>query len=218
MGIFKDPDGAEFCIWQGNTHHGIPPISENYLVHGFPCWFELNARNAEVCRNFYCNVFGYEYFTKKYDENIEYTVFLKEDEQVCGMIQMSPEWRNADPHWMVYFQVDDIEQTCNMGEKQLGGSVCIPPTALVGMKDRIAMLSDPCGLSFSVMSQIQIDKKEWILDNINLRSEISTLNMKLTRYQNKIKKLKEILNTIDDDEEQSKKIIKKKINQHQYKR
>jgi len=202
MGVFKDAEGADFCIWQGKNHYGIPPHGENnYLTHGFPCWYELNCKNVEVARNFYCNVFGWDYFAKDFGPMV-YTCFFKGEEQVGGMVQMTSQWPGDLPsHWMTYFTVDNIDETV-IKVKELGGTVCTMPTLIDGMNDRMAMVNDPTGIAFQVMDHVPQKKRQWRLETMELRSQVGKGNLKVSQLERRIKKLKEILkkHSIKDEE------------------
>jgi len=68
---------------------------------------------------------------------------------VGGMLEMTPEWGQIPPHWMTYFAVTDTDRAASRAT-ELGGSVGAPPfdTAF----GRIAVLSDPAGGHFSVVT------------------------------------------------------------------
>lgn len=111
------------------------------------CWNELTAKDAAVCKKFYCQVFGWTADDQQFGP-MTYTVFKKGDQQVAGMMQMTAEWGDAKPHWMPYISVDDCDAYAEK-IKQAGGSVCVPPTDIsVG---RFAVVGDPDGSFFSII-------------------------------------------------------------------
>jgi predicted enzyme related to lactoylglutathione lyase len=205
MGVYLDPQGAEFNVWQSKTHGGMDVEEENggkrkkMMVHGFPCWYELNAKDTDAARRFYGDVFGWTWHIMN-GEGFEYTVFHKGDEQVCGMIKMTSEWGDTAPHWITYFHVDDIDESCKV-VKESGGNVCVPPTEIKGRFEKFAMVNDPTGLTFSVMSEMKLDKDQWMMNFFNISEELSRTKVKLERYRQKFEKVKEL---VLEEEDQSK--------------
>jgi len=193
MAIFKDLEGAEFCLWQGKAHPGLEPTPKDIdESHGFPVWFELNTRNVEKSIDFYEKVFGYDHYTKAFG-NTNYTTFFKGDEAVGGCIEMTSQWPKTTPaHWMTYYQVNNIDET-HKKVTELGGKVCIPPTVIEGMTEKMCMVSDPYGLSFQMMGYLPLKKKQWIQENVNLREKVSRGNLKISQLERKVEKLHDLL-------------------------
>jgi len=124
---------------------------------GYPVWFEISVRDTERAKTFYGNVFGWESFTNNYEGGIEYTVFYKGDEQAAGMIKMTSEWGDMPSQWSVYFNVDKIEDSVKLA-KEFGGTVLFEPKEIPGMKEKITLISDPCGVYFYIMGTISLKK------------------------------------------------------------
>src|SRR3954451_19856985 len=53
MGVFADPEGAVFAVWQANQHRGAQVVNE----HGSLNFNGLNTRDAEAAKAFYGAVF-----------------------------------------------------------------------------------------------------------------------------------------------------------------
>jgi predicted enzyme related to lactoylglutathione lyase len=70
-----------------------------------------------------------------------------------GIITMDENWpAEVPPHWMVYFQVDDTDET--IGRLQsLGGTVSVP--AFDSSAGRMAVVGDPQGGTFSIIAPAQ---------------------------------------------------------------
>jgi len=192
MGTFMDPDGAEFNIWQSKSHKGIPKLDRKDIPeNGFPCWFELNAKDKDRAIEFYGKVFGYDYLTKSFGV-MDYTVFFKDDVQVAGMIQMDPKMGNLPSHWMTYYEVENIDETIKLA-KELGGTLCFPPMEIEGMKEKMCMINDPNGIAFQVMGHTNLKKKEWIMEVSELRGKVSNGEYKISKLERKIKQLEDVL-------------------------
>jgi hypothetical protein len=111
------------------------------------CWNELMAKDAAACKTFYGTVFGWTAEDMDFGPT-KYTIFKKSDQQVAGMLQMTPEWGDVKPHWMPYISVDDCD-ACAQKIVAAGGKVCVPPTDIsVG---RFAVVEDSNGGFFSII-------------------------------------------------------------------
>jgi uncharacterized protein len=64
MGVFADPEGAVFCVWQPGSHRGSAAVNE----HGAVNFNDLHTDDVEAARAFYGVVFGWttiELFTAR---------------------------------------------------------------------------------------------------------------------------------------------------------
>src|SRR6266513_2258090 len=55
MGVFADPEGAVFCVWQPGSHRGSAAVNE----HGAVNFNNLHTGDVEAARAFYGAVFGW---------------------------------------------------------------------------------------------------------------------------------------------------------------
>jgi predicted enzyme related to lactoylglutathione lyase len=145
MGVFVDPTGAAFGIWQAGTFAGAGLVNEP----GAFTWNELLTRNAPASIDFYHAAFG---LTSKASAGTEvpYTELQVDGASVAGLMDISgPQWpAEMPPQWVVYFDVADCEVACAKAQ-ELGGTVVVPPTDIpIG---RFAVLIDPQGASFSII-------------------------------------------------------------------
>ncbi|MCP5116634.1 MAG: VOC family protein, partial [bacterium] len=65
-----------------------------------------------------------------------------------GMMQLTPEFGDAPPHWMPYFQSSDCDASAAQ-VTALGGKVEVGPRDIPNV-GRFAVLQDPQGAYFSV--------------------------------------------------------------------
>ncbi|MBO0869834.1 MAG: VOC family protein [Micromonosporaceae bacterium] len=148
MAIFMDPSGAVFGAWQKITFPGAQLKDEPASLS----WVELMTRDTDSCQQFYGAVFGWE--PQVYPMNGEpYTVFqIGGGKSAAGMMAMSNGQFPADvpAHWMLYFEVDDVDATVAKIQ-ELGGTVAMPPTSVPEV-GRFATAVDPTGAYFSVIS------------------------------------------------------------------
>lgn len=159
MGMFTDPEGAAFFVWQPGQHRGSGAVNE----HGAVNFNNLHTDDVEAAKAFYGAVFGWEtmdvagspfWTLPGYGDHLEeLTPGLR-----AGMRQMgAPEGfedvvatmlpREGSPaRWSVIFAVDDVDATVSLA-RQLGGTVLAEPAD--GPWVRYAVLADPAGASFT---------------------------------------------------------------------
>ncbi|HSS11133.1 MAG TPA: VOC family protein [Acidimicrobiales bacterium] len=144
MGVFADPTGAVFAIWQPRDHKGAQLVGEA----GALCWNELHTRDPDRAKQFYHDVFGWTGQTSEMD-GMTYTEWKLGDETVGGMMPMGDQFpAEVPPHWLAYFAVDDCDATVAKAG-QLGGSVLSP--AMDIPQGRFAVVADPQGAAFGVI-------------------------------------------------------------------
>ncbi|MEZ4401178.1 MAG: VOC family protein [Kofleriaceae bacterium] len=145
MIVATDPGGATFGVWQPGGHPGAGARDE----HGAMAWCEVNTRDSARARAFYAAVFDLEP-RKLAAPGIEYWTLHRGDLTVAGVLQMDGHWPAEVPeHWMPYFQLTDVDGALEE-IAALGGTVCVPP--FDSPYGRIAVLGDPQGATFSVMT------------------------------------------------------------------
>jgi predicted enzyme related to lactoylglutathione lyase len=158
MGVFADPAGAVFCVWQSNKHKGAQIVN----AAGSWNWSNLNTGDLESSTSFYGAVFGWEFETLDFCGTTTGTVPLSGlravprgvrprlarpsvegrapsgfEDGVAWMAAL-PRDRSAEAvssHWSVTFAVADTDAIVE-GAVQLGGTVVV--------------LSDPQGAAFTV--------------------------------------------------------------------
>lgn len=145
MGVFMDPTGAAFSIWQPKETIGAQLVNEPGAV----CWNELNTRDTEKSKDFYPRVFGWGVHDNQM-EGMTYTEWQVGGRTIGGMLPM-PEMVPAEVpnHWLVYFATADADATAAK-VTELGGSVLAPPFDIP--PGRTAVCADPRGASFAVIA------------------------------------------------------------------
>lgn len=148
FGVFSDPSGAAFGVWQAKSFAGAELVNEPNSL----CWNECLTRDAERNKPFYSAVFGWNAGRPQFEGAPEsYTVWERGDGQaVGGMMQMSEPWFPPDvpPHWGVCFAVGDADATVAEA-RELGATITNEPMDMpIG---RFAGITDPQGASFTVM-------------------------------------------------------------------
>lgn len=143
MTMFMDPAGAGMGVWQPRNHIGAQLVNvPNTLV-----WNELQTRDVDGARSFYSAVFDWTYRSGEGG----YAMVEQDGRVQAGIMPLDESWGdNVPSNWMVYFNVEDVDGTVAKAQA-LGGSVLMPPTA-AGDMGRFAVLRDPQGGAFTVMT------------------------------------------------------------------
>lgn len=145
MGVFQDPTGALFSVWQPGLHTG----SELVNAPGAPSWNELLTRDPDRAAAFYAAVFGLETKASTESGDTPYYEWYLDGRIVGGMLPMDPAHVPAEvpPHWGVYFGVDDIDAGVAK-VLELGGGVVMRMDTPAGP---MAGVHDPQGAMFSII-------------------------------------------------------------------
>jgi uncharacterized protein len=171
MGVFTDPEGAAFGVWEAKEHNGAGLVNDPGAV----VFNGLNTRDVEGAKSFYGSVFGWE--TGSIGSGAEgwtlpgYGDWLEREhhpdlrkqmaeagapegfEDIVGAVIPIPDDQpDTPPHWSVTFATDDTDATAAKA-RELGGEVIVPPfdapwsTATYTI--RLTVISDPQGATFS---------------------------------------------------------------------
>jgi predicted enzyme related to lactoylglutathione lyase len=145
MAVFADPAGAVFCIWQPARHQGAQMVNQP----GSFSWNELNTRDMKSSREFYSKVFGWTPKSNPMPQGGEYIEWQLNGKPVGGGQEMGANFPPDLPsHWLVYFTVENTDDTVKRAE-QLGGKTMAPPFDIP--QGRMAVITDPEGAAFAVI-------------------------------------------------------------------
>ena len=144
LGVFADPEGAVFSIWQPGDHRGSQLMGEP----GSFCWNELNTRDVAGALQFYGSVFGWTSEAREMPGG-NYTELRADGRPVAGLLDMTGRVPDeVPPHWLVYFAVDDCDAAVAKVE-QLGGGRIVGPFDIP--PGRFALAHDPQGAHFALI-------------------------------------------------------------------
>lgn len=149
MGVFADPTGAFFAIWEAAKMTGVGKMNEPNTFG----WCELNTRGVDKAGEFYKKVFGWDAHrpATSGQDGPPYTEWQLGGQSFGGAMDMAdtgmPE--GIPPHWLVYFIAADIEGT-TARVKELGGAIMMEPTEYPGGK--FSVVADPTGAAFGLMT------------------------------------------------------------------
>jgi len=144
MGVFTDPTGAFFSIWQPGEHKGAQIVNEP----GSVAWNELDTRDMDAAKAFYTKVFPWSAVTNGEGEQA-YTEWQLDGRSIAGGMPMGASFPSTVPaNWLTYFVVANCDATVATATAS-GGTVVMP--AMDSPNGRFAVLSDPHGAVFSVI-------------------------------------------------------------------
>lgn len=145
MTIVQDPTGGTICAWQARKHLGARVVGEP----GAASWVELYTNDTKRAGSFYSQLFGW-----RLKESPGYTEFHIGERGVGGMMAIDPSWGRVPPHWIVYFQVADVDANAAK-VRSLGGQLRVEPRDIPEV-GRFAIPLDPQGAEFAV---IRLDRR-----------------------------------------------------------
>jgi uncharacterized protein len=149
-----DQHGAMFAVWQAKGHIGFGLERES----GALCWAELVTPSFDRSIAFYGHLFGWSYVERSPDTRRGPAKYLEwmtgdgpasQDEPFGGALEMTAAWKGIPPHWMPYFQVDDLDAALSV-VASCGGSVAYGPISMTGVGN-LAMVADPAGVHLSII-------------------------------------------------------------------
>jgi uncharacterized protein len=149
MAVLQDSFGSAFSLWKANKSIGA---TLNNQV-GTMCWNELVTHDVLAAGDFYSKLFGWGKQIQKMGP-IDYTIFVNGDRPAGGMFQITPEMGQTSSHWLVYFAVDDCENSVDRATK-MGAKVMLPPRDIPEV-GRFSIMNDPQGAEFAVIKLLNL--------------------------------------------------------------
>ena len=129
---------------QGTAEHMEMP------KHGEVCWTELSTTHPDTCKEFYGELFGWQ-FKQSDNTDMEYTEFhLEGEKQFGGMYKTPPDMEGFPPHWISYIAVDDIDESIAKAT-ELGGNIVVPATD-IPETGRFGVITDPTGAAIALIT------------------------------------------------------------------
>jgi uncharacterized protein len=142
MAIAADPQGNPFGLWQAGSTTGVGVFNEP----GALVWNEAAVDDPAAARDFYGAVFGFSW--QEVPGAGGYSTFATADRPLGGLGGVSP---GLPRGWAPCFSVASCDEAVATVEAGGGKSLLSAQTTDFG---RFAVLADPWGASFSVMSEL----------------------------------------------------------------
>ncbi len=102
MAFIQDPTGGNVAVWKKNRHFGAELVNDV----GSYCWNELATRDMDQAKEFYGQLFGWEYELNP-NSPAPYFIIKNQGEMNGGIMAMDENWGDIPPCWTVYFTVAD---------------------------------------------------------------------------------------------------------------
>jgi predicted enzyme related to lactoylglutathione lyase len=155
-GLFADPEGARFGLWEPFEHQHSTLIDEPSTM----CWMELACRDPRQARRFYERVFGWRTVAND-DEGFTHAKIGTRS--VAGMVQIGERWPARWPgQWLPYFEVVDCDSSTALAV-ELGAHVHIPPADIP--PGRFALITDPTGARLVLIAVDRRYRRLWQRDH-----------------------------------------------------
>lgn len=107
------------------------------------CWNELATPNSKKAKEFYGDVFGWQF--KDIDMgDMTYTVIKAQDKEFAGIWQIpGDQLHEIPPHWMAYILVPDVATALKKAKQH--GAEEVKGVTQAGDMGRFAIIIDPTG-------------------------------------------------------------------------
>ena len=138
--VIQDPTGGTLGLWQPGIHNGATLVNRP----GSFCWNDLNTHDADSAMRFFRELFGWGFEVDTQSKG-RYYVIENAGRGNGGLLEMTEELDNMPPHWMVYFNVADVDKA-GARLKSLGGKVHQGPFKTP--TGEMSVVADPQGASF----------------------------------------------------------------------
>lgn len=146
MGVFEDPTGATFGLWEAGEHIGFTAVD----VPGAVAWCDLTTPDPDAARDFYAQVFGYSYEDIG-AEGLSYATFTvpRGERPAGGIGGTDPSAQSVPAVWSLCFQVPDVDGAVQR-VRDAGGSVMEDPFEFE--HGRLAVVAGPDRESFALIA------------------------------------------------------------------
>jgi len=148
MMTIQDPTGATVSLWQAKNSIGAGMVN----APGAMLWNELATRDVDKAKDFYSKLLGWEFGV---DDDSGYIYIRNNGRMNGGLMEMDEKWGDVPPHWMVYYNVADIDAAIKKVEA-LGGKIHLPKTEAPGVGP-FSVVADPAGAVFTIMQAEQYE-------------------------------------------------------------
>ncbi|MFI6804709.1 VOC family protein [Streptomyces luteogriseus] len=140
--VYRAPDGAISGAWEPDKHPG------SGLVHepGTLSWFGLSTPDVDGSTAFYTQVFSWTAAAPTAVGTVHLTT--AGDSAEFGGVTIGPA---TSPGWTLHFGVEDID-IASQTAVSLGGEIIASPAEVTGV-GRVALLKDPSGVTFALVSR-----------------------------------------------------------------
>ena len=114
------------------------------------CWVELGTSDSGAAKNFYTQLFGWEFEDKPMGTEGAYTMLRLNGKDVAGLYQLMPDMvaQGIPPHWLIYVSVTNVDETAEKAKAE-GATIMNGPFDVFTI-GRMAVVKDPTGAVFAL--------------------------------------------------------------------
>ena len=114
------------------------------------CWVELGTSDSGAAKNFYHQLFGWDYEDNSMGEHGVYSIVKLNGKEVGGLYNLFPELvsQGVPPHWLSYVAVTNADESVEKAKAE-GATVMNGPMDVM-TAGRMAVIKDPTGAAFAV--------------------------------------------------------------------
>jgi predicted enzyme related to lactoylglutathione lyase len=115
-----------------------------------PSWVDLTTTDVERAKNFYANLFGWQWTANQMPPGGTYWMASLDGQSIAGLSAPPPgQSQSATPSmWNTYINVDNVDDTTARAQSA-GAQVTVPPTT-IGDSGRMAFIVDPAGAALGL--------------------------------------------------------------------
>lgn len=128
-------------------------MSNPFETSGMFSWFELMSADVEQSKEFYGQIFDWEFIQDDNNENYTLIKVKGVEHPIAGIFDrkaaMVENPQNIPPHWGNYITVRDIDSVVK-NVQNLGGTIVVPVTQIPKV-GRFSVIQDPQGAVISLM-------------------------------------------------------------------
>jgi predicted enzyme related to lactoylglutathione lyase len=115
---------------------------------GMFCWADLSTTDQKAATRFYTDLFGWKTDDYPMGEGLNYTMASVGGLQSAGIAPQKMEEKGMPPHWNVYFQTSNVDESTKKAST-IGGKVIAAPFDVMG-NGRMSVIQDPAGAIFQL--------------------------------------------------------------------
>ena len=114
------------------------------------CWVELGTTDSAAAKNFYTQLFGWDYEDHSMGPEGVYTMLKLDSKEVGALYELRPEMRaqGVPPHWLSYISVANVDESAEKAKAE-GATVLQGPFDVMTV-GRMAIVQDPTGAVFAL--------------------------------------------------------------------
>ena len=114
------------------------------------CWVELGTTDSAAARNFYTQLFGWDYEDHPMGPDGVYTMLRLGGKEVGALYELRPDMKaqGIPPHWLSYVSIADVDETAEKAKAE-GGTLLQAPFDVMTV-GRMAIVQDPTGAVFAL--------------------------------------------------------------------